>query len=125
MDFMQYVTVENVILVIALCLIVYGLFDRYKKAKANDGVVTTDEWFSIFFSQNKEMSKLLKMAEEASDVKTVDDKRKFVADHLPDLIDAAPVLSESEKQIIKGFGMEKLATLIVPDKKVDEPKKKN
>lgn len=125
MDIMRFVTVENVILVIALCFIVYGIYDRYKRAKANDGVVTTDEWFGIFFAGNAEMAKLLKMAREASDVKSVDDERKFVAAHLPDLIDSAPMLSETEKQIIKGFGMEKLATLIVKDKKVDEPKEKN
>ena len=119
-NFTQYVTIENVLILVMAIVIALGIYDKYKKAKANDGKVDTSELFNILLSANADIASLLSMAEDSTTVKTVDDKRKFVADHLGEVINKTDLLTDEQKQLLQGFGMDNIAKIIV--RKTDTPK---
>lgn len=116
----------NVITVIIALAAICGLvivYRKYKEAKANDGKVDGVEILGILMTVNNEVGKVLNMMDDAKDVVTLEQKRAFVARNLEAMIQDTPLLDADEKAILKGFGMDNVARLIVKEKKVIAPDK--
>ena len=120
----QYFTVENVLLVIMAVVIIIGIYNKYKSAKANDGKVDSTELIGILLSINSDVATIIQMADDSKNVKTMEDKRNYVAKHLGDVINKSDFLSQEQKELFHSFGMENLARLIVnkKDEPVEKPK---
>lgn len=105
----------NVILVLIGLLGAYAVYKVYKEKKA-DGKIEGFEILAILLKLNEEVSKILKSISEAKvegKLDTIEEQRIFVAKKLEYLINETDLIDEEDKKIVIGFGMDKIATLLV------------